>query len=233
MSRNLPVKAARFLPVLAGAGPLLVALPAYAIPSNFGSPFNPPRGMVFNMLEAQVQSDRSWDLALGGAYGLTRHIAPDWSFERTSTGQNVLGLGAGTAGAIAGFYAKFGVTASKVLGTPLGPSYSQAMDWGRPLIGGLATFGEIGGGLSQAAPGLALAPGFNYSQDLEIALTSALSLDVEYLGGLSAAGRSEYLCSDLTAALGRTYLTATVMLPRAPQAAPPVYLITTDFSLWP
>ncbi|MBU6428682.1 MAG: hypothetical protein KGR26_06720, partial [Cyanobacteria bacterium REEB65] len=220
--------------LLAAATVGSLASPAAAIPTHFGSPFNPPRSLGLALLEAQVQSDRSWNLSLGGAYGITRHIAATWSLEHASSGDDLLGLGLGTAGEIGGFFARFGLSGSKSIRSGLGPSYALTMDWGRPLAKGLSTFGELSGGLAPtASPGLSFAPGFTYNQALELALASTVSLDFEYLGGVSAAGRSEFLCADLSAALGRTFWTATVMLPRSPQATPPLYLLSTAVRLWP
>lgn len=222
------------LAAFAAGGIALTAAPAWAIPSNFGSPFNPPRGMFVNIGGLQMQSDRTWDVSLGGAYGLTRHIAPSYSLERTNSGSDIVGLGAGTAGEIGGFYARIGLSASDVLESRGGPSYALSVDWGRPLGLGFATYGELGGGLSpESTAGARMSPGLDYDQALELAVNRFVSVDVEYLGGLSPAGRSEDLCADVSAALGRTYLTGTVIVPRAPVPAAPIYLVSTAFQMFP
>ncbi len=212
---------------------LLAPRPALAIPDNFGSPFNPPPRMFFATDGFQVQSDRSWSLSLGGSYGLSRFLAPDFSLERTSSGANILSIGGGTAGMVGNFFVRIGLTASQTLGLPLAPTCNLAIDWGRPLGWGLTTYGELAGGLTAAEPSALMTPGLDYNQALELAINRFWSADLEYLGGLSPAGRSEVMCADLTASLGRTFVTGTVMFPRAPQAAPPVYLVSTDFLLYP
>ena len=212
---------------------LLAARPAFAIPDNFGSPFNPPPKMFFATDGLQVQSDHSWTMSLGGSYGLSRFIAPDFSLERTSSGADILGIGGGTAGMVGSFFVRIGLTASQALGSPLAPTYNVAVDWGRPLGWGLTTYGELGGGLTASEPSALMTPGLDYNQALELAINPVWSADVEYLGGLTPAGRSEVMCADLTASLGRTFVTGTVMFPRAPQAASPIYLVSTDFLLYP
>lgn len=209
----------------------LGAGPVWAVPSNFGHPYPVPARMFAAALVGQYQVGEGLTAGLGGAYGLNDRQGFTFSATRSPEGTFGLGVGAGSAFYMLGSQAKIAVSASQALvpGADLpAPAGAVALDIGRQLGERVAVFGELGTALS-AGGGAAL----KYASSVEFALTPWASIDLEYLGGLSARGRSGVLSTNLAMSFGRGQLTGTVLVPREPVPADPVYLVGTTWILTP
>lgn len=209
----------------------LCAAPAWSIPTNFGHPYPVPAGMFATALFGQYQLGEGLTAGLGGAYGFNDQQGFSFSAMRSSVGSYGLGLGAASAFYMLGNQAKIGISAQQALipGSDIpAPAGAVMLDVGRQLGDRFAVFGEVGSSL--AAGG---SPSLRYASSVEFALTPWASIDLEYLGGVSARGRSETLSTNLSMSLGRGQVTGTVLVPRAPVAADPMYLVGTSWRLTP
>ncbi len=209
----------------------LCAGPAWAVPSNFGHPYPVPAGMFATALIGQYEFADGLTAGFGGAYGFNERQGFSFSATRSPGGYYGFGVGAGSAFYMLGNQAKVGVSASQGLvpGTGLpAPAGSVALDVGRQLGDRFAVFGELATSL---APGGS--PNMRYASSVEFAITNWASVDLEYMGGLSAKGRSETLSTNLSMSLGRGQVTGTILVPRAPVAGDVIYLVGTSWRLTP
>ncbi len=215
----------KLLPYAMGLSFGLLPTVAWAVPSNFGHPYPMPRGMLAAAALGQFQPGEGVTAGLGGAYGLTSAQGLSFSATRAPSGDYALGLGAGHSFGFWGNHAKLGVSASKLVGdAPV--AGAVALDIGRALTDRISVYGEVGRAISAGAPGT-----LRYATALEYALTRDLSVDVEYLGGITPAGHNGLLCSDLSLALGRGQITATVMVPQSPVLGSLTYTVGTSWRL--
>lgn len=209
----------------------LGAGPVWAVPSNFGHPYPVPARTFATALVGQFLVGEGLTAGLGGAYGLNDRQGFTFSATRSPEGSIGLGVGAGSAFHMLGSQAKIAVSASQAVvpgaGLPA-PAGAVALDFGRQVGERFAVFGELGTALS-AGGGASL----KYASSVEFALTPWASVDVEYLGGLSARGRSEALSTNVAMSFGRGQITGTVLVPRVPVPAAPVYLVGTSWILTP